>query len=610
MENNFKSVESAAVNTITKISTELDKLDKKLLALNANLANMAKMGGASSPNELTNTIKKYDDQFKQFSETIKKQEEQIKKLRSVEKTSIQDIINMNNSLRKQREKEQTENWKNSVRSTNAIKTQNAELAKRNQILAKSKTDRESKISKDLTQSMIAQVNAIGKTNDGLRQMSSYYSQLEQSSKKVETQLQREKVAREKAISKQLTGQMKESVNAIGKQSDAIKKLNTHYAQLEKSTAKEAENARKSALAQAKLSGAYAQLVAKQKQAKTTLQNLIVTYGKSHAKTVQAQRDYDKLTAKINQANRASSNFAKTGLGNTLKGLKNLVGAFGLIGGVTAFAEFSKSAFNLIKTFQSLDFALEKIVSSEEELIIVKTFLTDITERYGLELVSTTERFTKFLAAAKQSNVSMKDTKQIFDSVSKASSVLGLKTHELEGVYLALEQMLSKGKVTTEELRRQLGERLPGAFGIMADAVGVTVSELDKMLKKGEVLSSEALPKFAKALEKAYNIENINSVNTLAASQSRLTAAWESFVFSVENKSGFISNFFTATFNLLADSLKQARLEMEGFAGVMQNEFVKGVDDMNNILDEYNKQNDLGIKKLEKYLELNNKKKYL
>lgn len=51
---------------------------------------------------------------------------------------------------------------------------------------------------------------------------------------------------------------------------------------------------------------------------------------------------------------------------------------------------------------------------------------------------------------------MKDTKQIFDSVSKASSVLGLKTHELEGVYLALEQMLSKGKVTTEELRRQLG----------------------------------------------------------------------------------------------------------------------------------------------------------
>lgn len=197
MENNFKSVESAAVNTITKISTELDKLDKKLLALNANLANMAKMGGASSPNELTNTIKKYDDQFKQFSETIKKQEEQIKKLRSVEKTSIQDIINMNNSLRKQREKEQTENWKNSVRSTNAIKTQNAELAKRNQILAKSKTDRESKISKDLTQSMIAQVNAIGKTNDGLRQMSSYYSQLEQSSKKVETQLQREKVAREK-----------------------------------------------------------------------------------------------------------------------------------------------------------------------------------------------------------------------------------------------------------------------------------------------------------------------------------------------------------------------------------------------------------------------------
>ena len=41
------------------------------------------------------------------------------------------------------------------------------------------------------------------------------------------------------------------------------------------------------------------------------------------------------------------------------------------------------------------------------------------------------------------------------------------------------------------------------MGIMAAALDVTIPKLDQMLKKGEVLSSEALPKFAKALETAY-----------------------------------------------------------------------------------------------------------
>ena len=111
---------------------------------------------------------------------------------------------------------------------------------------------------------------------------------------------------------------------------------------------------------------------------------------------------------------------------------------------------------------------------------------------------------------------------------------------LNGTYLALEQMLSKGKVTTEELRRQLGERLPGAFGIMAEAIGVTTQELDKMLRAGEILSADALPKFAEALEKAYGIENIENVRTLQAETSRLSNAWTNFIGNVTESDGVIS----------------------------------------------------------------------
>src|SRR5690606_27955139 len=242
-----------------------------------------------------------------------------------------------------------------------------------------------------------------------------------------------------------------------------------------------------AQSKSKLVGAYQNLIAKQKQAKTTLQNLIVTQGKNSTETKKAQREYDKLTGKVNQANKATSNFSKTGLGSMVTGFRNLLGAFGIVGGVHLIADIVKDVFSLTKTLDAQRFTLETVTDNIYEMAEAQQFLSRIANAYGVDLIKTTERYIKFYTAAKQSNVTLKDTEQIFETVTKAAGVLGLKTHELEGVYLALEQMLSKGKVTTEELRRQLGERLPGAFGIMADALGVTTAKLDDMLKKGEVL---------------------------------------------------------------------------------------------------------------------------
>ena len=305
----------------------------------------------------------------------------------------------------------------------------------------------------------------------------------------------------------------------------------------------AKNADLQATATSKLVGAYDRLNAKRKIAKNNLRNLISSEKASTKEIKQAQKEFDKYTKQINKANKATSNFTNNSLGGMVRGFKNLLGAFGLVGGVTLIASLTKDIFKLVKEIESLNFALKTVTSSQEEFVRVQMFLEDISQRYGASLITTTERYTKFLAAAKQSNVSLAATEQIFESVTKAAGVLGLKTDELTGVYLALEQMLSKGKVTTEELRRQLGERLPGAFGIMAKAIGVNVAQLDKMLRKGEILSADALPKFAKQLEKAYGIENITNVDTLVAAQNRLTNSWLLFVKSIEGSEGKISTVF-------------------------------------------------------------------
>jgi len=298
----------------------------------------------------------------------------------------------------------------------------------------------------------------------------------------------------------------------------------------------------------KIVGAYANLIAKQKQARTNLRNLIVSQGENSKATIEAQREYDKLTKRVNLANKATSNFSKTGLGSAVRGFKNLLGAFGVIGGVQLIASFGKEVFSLTKELNSLDFSMQAIIKDQQELSQTQLFLTDITNRYGADIVSTTKRYIKFRAASKEANLTASETQKIFGTVTKAAGVLGLKTDELTGIYLALEQMISKGKVTTEELRRQLGERLPGAFDIMAKAVGVNTSELDKMLRAGEVLSAEALPKFVVELEKAYGIESVTKVDTMVASQIKMNNAWKNLVISVERDGGSISKIFQEIFN--------------------------------------------------------------
>lgn len=64
--------------------------------------------------------------------------------------------------------------------------------------------------------------------------------------------------------------------------------------------------------------------------------------------------------------------------------------------------------------------------------------------------------------------------------------------------------MNKGRVSSEELRLQLGESLPNAIGIFARAMGVSEAELFKMMEQGQVLASDILPKVAKEMSRVAN----------------------------------------------------------------------------------------------------------
>lgn len=298
-----------------------------------------------------------------------------------------------------------------------------------------------------------------------------------------------------------------------------------------------------------LNSAYLQLSQREAESARRVQDLIAR-GRTATQTQRqynqelrtAQREFDKYRAKVLQADQAVGRWNRTGE-RSIGFMRNLMGAFGLVGGVTLFATITRDIFQTTKELQSLDNALMQVSGSQEQFSRSQEFLRDISERFGLEINGLTKQFTQFYVSAKD-KLSANEIEGIFTSISKAGSVMGLSVENQERAFLALNQMMSKGTVQAEELRGQLGEALPGAFGIMAKAVGVTEKELQNMMKAGEVLADEVLPKFAKQLEKTYGIETINRVETLSASQNRLSNSWTEMIRSLnESETGGISQFF-------------------------------------------------------------------
>lgn len=171
---------------------------------------------------------------------------------------------------------------------------------------------------------------------------------------------------------------------------------------------------------------------------------------------------------------------------------------GLIGtaGVTSLVKLS---LEMDKVNISMRAAAGSAIAGAKEM----AFLREETNRLGLNTLETAGAYAKLISSAKGTALAGKGVRDIFTAVAEASSVLGLSAADTAGTIRALEQMISKGTVSAEELKLQLGDRLPGAMGIAAASMGKTVAQFQKMMANGEVFSDEFLPKFAAALREHF-----------------------------------------------------------------------------------------------------------
>ena len=231
------------------------------------------------------------------------------------------------------------------------------------------------------------------------------------------------------------------------------------------------------------------------------------------------------------------------LGNLATGLAGLgVGA--------AAANFFKESIQAAIELETITKKLSNTLG-EQGAGKALSFTKGLADQLGLSFKTLAGSFSSFTAAASSAGVPLEVQRNLFAAVSKAAQQLGLSNDELKGSLLALQQVASKGTVQMEELRGQLGERLPIAFGAAAKGLGITQQELIKLVETGRLTSAEFFPAITKGLNELLSASE--GAPTAAQNLGKLGNAWD----------GLQSSFGTDLLPSVTESIRTLTTVIEG-----------------------------------------------
>lgn len=147
-------------------------------------------------------------------------------------------------------------------------------------------------------------------------------------------------------------------------------------------------------------------------------------------------------------------------------------------------------------------ALQLVTKDTTEYRRALQFIDKTSRDLAIPQEILTRQFTQLTASVKGAGGNVQDAEKAFIGVASGIRGTGGSLEQLDSALTATSQVFSKGKVSAEELRQQIGERLPGAFSLFAESMGMTPQELDKALEKGQV-SLQDFQKFAEKLFAEY-----------------------------------------------------------------------------------------------------------
>lgn len=378
----------------------------------------------------------------------------------------------------------------------------------------------------------------------------------------------QRVAKEAARALDTTAQFERQTEALAKYGARLEQARQRQAAFDATLIKGAELSARQVRDQTRLAAAVDRAAAAYQKADARLQGTTERLRQYGVNTDRLANEQNRLVAvigtatiamraqedAIDRATAAQKRFASSDVNAALGRIKSTVLALAAAYvGVQQAAGLARDSVNAFSSREGIRNQLALSVGNDRAAIDAEyEYVKAQADRIGIEFDRAAKAYAKFSAAATLAGRSRQEIRYIWEAFAEVGRVANLSADDLDGVFKALEQITSKGKIQAEELRGQLGDRLFGAFQIAAKALKDTYPDLDKAMERGEV-SAEQLVAIAEQYRKTVADQLPAAMRSTAAEQARFTNAVLEFKQAIAD-AGW-ADAFTAALKEIAAALE-------------------------------------------------------
>lgn len=366
---------------------------------------------------------------------------------------------------------------------------------------------------------------------------------------------------------QFQQQMQQQAGGSQQVSDATRRAMQETAQAARQAAQESSQAFRREAQERALAGQQAAQAARQafqasaqaarqaaqqsaQAARTAYQQTAIAAQQAAQQASQAFQQQMQATAQAAQAARQATQTASSGLANMLQIAGGIGIATSLAGIITALKNVAVETVQVGARFEQLRASLSAIGGSTTAGQQQFQFLVGTAQQLGVAFQPLAEGWRRLTAAASLTNLTVAEQQRLLTAVANEARRVGTSNEELQRLMTGLGQVFSKGTLSMEEMRGQIGEALPTAFGALARGMGRTTEELTKLISTGSVGATEFARAFTRGLEQ---VQRASGQMAEGATQAfnRLATAWKQFQDALANSG--VNTYFAQ----VADNLREA-----------------------------------------------------
>jgi tape measure domain-containing protein len=195
--------------------------------------------------------------------------------------------------------------------------------------------------------------------------------------------------------------------------------------------------------------------------------------------------------------------AKSAFGKASKAAQKYQSALGGIKGAIVslgVAALTKRMIGQAASFQQTQIRLKALSAEYGEFGKIQQLVKDNAKTFNLSQAEASSQFSDIYARLRPLGKTLEEVQTVYKGFNATAIASGTSAAAASGAFLQLSQALGSGRLAGDEFR-SVSEQIPGILGLVADEMGVAVSELKELGSEGKITSDILINALAKGFEK-------------------------------------------------------------------------------------------------------------